>query len=123
MDKIVETYNPYNQNVERRSSQLPWYINETFINSVEVRSPFIAGNKWYIGWTLQVWQEWIIMDGSARTISSTNYIKDVSWWIINWDGNAEFNNITARWTFILSWWETVEEAIDNICDKPILSFF
>ncbi len=114
MDKIVETYNPYNQNVERKSSQLPWYINETFINSVEIRSPFIAGNKWYIGWTLQVWQEWIIIDGNTRTISSTNYIENTSWWIINWDGNAEFNNIIARWTFILSWWQTVEDAISNI---------
>lgn len=116
MDKIVETYNPYNQNVERKSSQLPWYINETFINSVEIRSPFIAGNKWYIGWTLQVWQDWIVIDGNAKTIKSTNFIDNVSWWIINWNGDAKFNNITARWTFILSWWETVEEAIESIQD-------
>lgn len=104
MDKIVETYNPYNQNVEMKSSQLPWYINETFINSVEIRSPFIAGNKWYIGWTLQVWQDWIVIDGNAKTIKSNNYIDLTAWWIINSDGNAQFNNIVARWNIL--WWKT-----------------
>ena len=122
MDKIVETYNPYNQNVERKSSQLPWYINETFINSVEIRSPFIAGNKWYIGWTLQVWQEWIIIDGNTKTISSSNYIEDVSWWIINWDWDSQFNDVVARWNILwwnISWvdieWSTIQSSSwDNI---------
>lgn len=97
-----ESYNPYSQQIEQ--NKLPWYISETFINSVEIRSPFIAGNKWYIWWTLQVWQNWILIDWSQKIIRSINYKENESWWIIKWNWDSEFNNITVRWNIL--WWKT-----------------
>lgn len=97
-----ESYNPYSQQIEQ--NKLPWYISETFINSVEIRSPFIAGNKWYIWWTLQVWQNWIVIDWSQKIIRSINYKENESWWIIKWNWDSEFNNITVRWNIL--WWKT-----------------
>ena len=97
-----ESYNPYSQQIEQ--NKLPWYISETFINSVEIRSPFIAGNKWYIWWTLQVWQNWIVIDWSQKIIRSINYKENESWWIIKWNWDSEFNNVTVRWNIL--WWKT-----------------
>jgi hypothetical protein len=62
MDKIVETYNPYTQKVEQQTKWTPDYIQATYINSTEIRSPFIAWNNGYIGWTLRVWATWIFID-------------------------------------------------------------
>lgn len=43
--------------------------------------------------------------GAAGSISSANYVPSVSGWIIDGDGNAEFNDVTVRGDIISSNWD------------------
>lgn len=108
---IEEIYNPYTQKVEIKSSDVPDYIQATYISPTEIKSPYIAGNKWFIGWELRVWKEWIVIDWTTKIIKSSNYDSWVNWWIIkdNWD--AEFNSVDVRWKIEATSWH-IEWLLD-----------
>lgn len=52
---------------------VPDYIQETYIDSVEVRSPTLSGNNGLFSWIVKVWTNGITIDGANRKIFSNNY--------------------------------------------------
>ena len=60
----------------------PDYIEETYINSVEIKSPTISGNNWYFSNIFKVWSGGIIIDWPNKEIRSSNY---------NWNNKTWFH--------------------------------
>lgn len=79
---------------------LPDYIQETYIDSTEIRSPNIAGNAGYFSNQMRVWPSGIIIDGINKLIKSNNYAIGSAGWQIDNTGNAEFNDATLRGDFV-----------------------
>jgi len=76
---------------------LPDYIKETYIDSTEIRSPNIAWNNGYFSSLMKVWSSWIEIDWVNKTISSSNFVTWTTWWNIDNDWSAEFNDVEIRW--------------------------
>lgn len=79
---------------------LPDYIQETYIDSTEIRSPNIAGNAGYFSNQMRVWPSGIVIDGINKLIKSNNYAAGSAGWQIDNAGNAEFNDATLRGDFV-----------------------
>lgn len=89
---------------------IPWYIQETYIDSVQIRSPLIAWNDWLFSWLMKVWVDWIVIDGPNKKIFSQNYSlvnKTWFWMWADWSflfGKDSNNYFQFDWTnFIFSW--------------------
>ena len=72
-------------------ANLEW--DQTYLTGQLVASPIISGNLGYFSGLFQVGSEGIIIDGANKLIRSANYDAGVSGWLIDNDGNAEFNQL------------------------------
>lgn len=75
----------------------PDYITKTKITSTEVESPTISGNSGYFSDIVRVGTvgSRVIINGTAKTIGSENYVAGTSGWQIDGDGSAHFTSVSA----------------------------
>lgn len=77
--------------------QVPEYIKETFIDSVEIKSPTISGNDGNFSGVVKVWVNGIILDGIQKEIRSDNFNSWSAGYRLEDDGSAELNDVVIRW--------------------------
>ena len=79
----------------------PAYIQSTYIDQTEVRSPNITGTNGVFAWTLRVWTSWIVIDWPNKEIRSSNYNEGSNTWFRLQDsGNFHFwwnNSNFVKW--------------------------
>jgi len=76
------------------------YITKTGITATTIESPTIKWNDGLFSGSIKVWTstDYITIDWPNKLIKSKAYTAWSKGWQIKYDGSAEFNNITVRWT-------------------------
>ncbi len=119
-DDVASLENSVDEFNEELTWLVPDYIQETYIDSVEVRSPTISWNSWLFSWVVKVWASWITIDWSEKSIFSNNYnaTTKVGWKIENnWNflfwGDLD-NYLQWNWSTLILAWSIQAKAWSNI---------
>lgn len=92
-DSIASLENSVDEtnNAIKNLDLVPEYIKETYIDSVEIKSPTISWNDWYFANIVKIWANWMIIDWVDESIRSKNYNLTNKTWV----------KLKSDWSFLL----------------------